>query len=90
MNLVEFPECNKTYAKDQAQYRPLPAHDFDSEDGRIACCWMLSWRERLVVLVTGKIWHQILTCSLPLQPQLLTVEKPMMNHTPRPPAGGRP
>jgi hypothetical protein len=28
------------------------------------------------VLFSGLIWHQILTFNGPLQPQLLTVEKP--------------
>lgn len=79
MEIVEFKEQTTVYAKDQPQYLPLPAHCFDSADGRIACCWKLSWRERFYVLWTGLIWQQILTFKQPLQPQLLTVEKPLMN-----------
>lgn len=78
MELIPFPEQTTTYAKDQPQYRLLPAHRFNDDEGRIACCWSLSWRERLHVLFTGKIWHQILTFDKPLQPQKLTVEKPDM------------
>lgn len=78
MNLIDFPEQNTVFAKDQPQYRALPARRFGDSEGRIACCWSLTWRERLRVLWTGCIWHQVLTFNQPLQPQLLTVEKPEM------------
>jgi hypothetical protein len=81
MKPIEFPEQTTTIAKDQPEYVPLPAHIFPNDQhGRIACCWKLTWRERLAVLYTGKLWHQILTFSKPLQPQLLTVERPDMSN----------
>lgn len=78
MNLIEFPEQTVVIAKDQPEYNPLPAHHFRDEQGTIACCWKLGFWERVQVLLTGKIWHQILTFNQPLQPQLLHVEKPAM------------
>lgn len=78
MKLIEFPEQTVVIAKDQPEYLPLPAHRFSGADGRIACCWQLTWIERLTVLFRGQIWHQVLTFNQPLQPQLLTVEKPPM------------
>lgn len=78
MNLVEFPEQTVVIAKDQPEYLPLPAHQFRDAEGRIACCWQLSWRERFRILITGRLWHQVLTFGQPLQPQLLSVEKPEM------------
>jgi hypothetical protein len=79
MNLVEFPEQTTVYAKDQPEYLPLPAHRFVGDpQGRIACCWGLTWRERLLVLWRGVIWHEILTFDAPLQPQRLSIEKPTM------------
>lgn len=78
MKLISFPEQNVTYAESQPEYQNLPAHRFGGADGRIACCWKLSWRERLWVLLTGRIWHEVLTFNQPLQPQLLAVEKPDM------------
>lgn len=78
MKLIAFPEQTVIIAKDQPQYFPLPAHRFGDAEGRICCCWSLSWRERLRVAITGRIWHQVLTFDKPLQPQLLTAEKPMM------------
>lgn len=78
MKLVSFPEQTFVIAEDQHPYLPLPAHRFGDAEGRIACCWSLSWGERLRVLLTGRIWHQIMTFYQPLQPQKLTVEKPEM------------
>jgi hypothetical protein len=79
MDLIEFPEQTVVYAKDQPEYRPLPAHRHPHDpQGRITCCWRLTWRERLRVLFTGRIWHQILTFNTSLQPQLLLTEKPDM------------
>jgi len=84
MKLIEFKEQTTVFAKDQKQYNPLPCHKFESNtlegihEGRIACVWKLTFIERIKVLFTGKIWHQILTFNNPLQPQLLTVEKPDM------------
>jgi hypothetical protein len=78
MKTVQFPEQNRVFAKDQPEYIPLPAFCFEGPQGRVACCWSLSWRERFSVLVFGKIWQQVLTFGEPLQPQKLTVEKPSM------------
>lgn len=78
MDLIEFPEQTVVIAKDQPQYRKLPAYQYFDAEGRIACCWQLSLYERLVLLFTGKLWHQVLTFNQPLQPQLLTVTKPEM------------
>lgn len=79
MKLIEFLEQTVVIAKDQPEYLPLPAHRFaGDQQGRIACCWQLTWRERIAVLIGGKLWHQVLTFNQPLQPQLLTVAKPQM------------
>jgi hypothetical protein len=74
MKLASFPEVTVTIAKDQSEYLPLPAHV--AGDGVVTCCWEMSWRERLRALVTGKVWHQVMTFGAPLQPQLLAVSKP--------------
>ena len=84
MQLIPFPEHTMVYAKDQPEYLPLPAHKLpDDPYGRATFCWKLTWRERIELLLTGKVWHQVLTFNQPLQPQLLTAEKPEM---PKPPA----
>ena len=79
MKLIEFPEQTVVIAKDQPEYLPLPAHRFaGDQQGRIAFCWQLTWRERLAVLWRGVVWQQVLTFNHPLQPQLLATEKPVM------------
>lgn len=78
MNIIEFPEQTVVYAKDQPEYRPLPAYQYNDKYGRITCLWSLSFIERLQVLFTGRIWHTIMTYGRPLQPQLLTTTKPSM------------
>jgi hypothetical protein len=76
MNLIEFPEQTTVIAKNQPEYRPLPAHVAENDPyGRVTCCWKLSFWQRLRVLFTGRVWHQIMTFNKPLQPQLLTVTK---------------
>lgn len=83
MNATEFEERTVLLAKDQPQYNPLPAHcDPRDPEGRITFCWSPSLRERLKILVTGRIWHQVLTFGGPLQPQLLLADKPEL----KPPA----
>ncbi len=77
MRLVEFPEQTTIVARDQPEYRVMPAHI--DQEGLVTCCWSLSWKERFQVLIRGKIWHQILTFKYPLQPQLLLVDKPELN-----------
>lgn len=79
MKLIEFPEQTVVIAKDQPEYMPLPAYQFNDAERRIACCWKLSLWERVQLLFTGRIWHQVLTFGGPLQPQLLTVQKPEMD-----------
>lgn len=73
MKPIEFAEQNVIYAKSQPEYLPLPAYQFP--DGAVFC-WSLNPWERLKVLFTGRIWHQVLTFGKPLQPQLLGVHKP--------------
>lgn len=74
MELVEFPEVTTVIAKDQPEYRPMPAHV--AADGTVTCCWKLSPLELAKLRETGCLWHQILTFGQPLQPQLLLIDRP--------------
>lgn len=73
MDPVEFDGHNIVYAKDQPQYRPLPAHL--SRDGRATFCWKLTEEEKKQIAETGVIWHQVLTCGKELQPQILSTQR---------------
>ena len=74
MKPIQFPESNCTYAKDQKEYLPLPAHK--TECGIVTSCWKLSILERLKVALRGKIWWSVFTFNRPLQPQLPLSDKP--------------
>lgn len=79
MKTITFKESNRDYAANQPEYGTLPCwRSVQDREGRVVCLWQLTWKERLWVLFTGHVWHQILTFEKPLQPQLLTVEKPEM------------
>ena len=73
MKPVAFTQMNKTWAKDQPQYRELPAYTDEQET---ISCWRLTLVERLIVLFTGRLWLRQMNFSGPLQPQLPTVRSP--------------
>lgn len=77
MKPTAFPEQTCVYAKGQIEYMPLPVHrNEDDPNGVLTCCWRLSWRERIKVLFTGRVWNEIMTFRKPLQPHLLSIDKP--------------
>jgi hypothetical protein len=80
MTPIEFPEQNVVYAKDQPEYLPLPAHK--TADGEVTSCWGMTWRERLRVLFTGRIYFSSLTFNGPLQPQRVSVDPPSRGGAP--------
>ncbi len=83
MKIVNFPEQTVVIAENQPEYLPLPAYRWsDDPQGRIACCWQLTWAERFKLLWSGLIWHQVLPFNKPLQPQLLSTDRPDMSAKP--------
>ena len=66
MQPVKFKGQNCTFAENQPEYLPLPAHK-DAE-GIVTSCWGLSLKERFRVLVRGKIFVQSMTFNSTLQP----------------------
>lgn len=74
MKPLEFPQQNVVYAANQPEYLPLPA--YRTTDGSVTSCWGLTWRERMRVLFTGRIYWTQLTFNGPLQPQLPSVLPP--------------
>lgn len=75
MKPQEFKEQNCVYAKDQPEYQPLPALKTNDYMGTVVCCWGLSFKERVKVLFTGKIWVGLATFNKPLTPSYLTIDK---------------
>ena len=59
---TNFPEANFTWKgwpadADRPEVVDLPTY---RADGQSVSCWRLGWRERLRVLVTGRVWLHVL------------------------------
>lgn len=67
------------FAKDQPQYRPLPA--FVDSSGTVVSRWKLTWKERFQVLFGGCLWLQLMTFGGALQPSLITTEEPKLKES---------
>lgn len=75
MKPVEFPQQNTVFAKDQPEYLPLPA--YRTPDGQeVTACWAMSLRERLRVLLSGRVYVTLLTFGRPLTPSIVSTEPP--------------
>ena len=72
---IPFKQQNIVFAENQPEYMPLPALK-SGANGEVITCWGLTWRERLRLLFTGKLWLRVLTFDRPLQPLLPEVESP--------------
>ena len=78
----KFKHQNTTFAEDQPQYQPLPALHLKDPKGQVISCWGLSFKERLKVLFTGRIWVNLMSFNQPLTPSYLsTNRKEMYSHT---------
>lgn len=75
MKPIAFPEQNIVWAKDQKEYLPLPAY---TDTTQTISCWSFSWRERLSVLLRGRLWLRQLNFQAPLQPQLPSTDTPFL------------
>jgi hypothetical protein len=75
MKPIEFKHQNVIYAKDQPEYQPLPALKLDTSEGEVISCWHLSFKERLKILFTGKMWVSLMSFNKPLTPSFLSVNR---------------
>lgn len=75
MKPIKFPEQNVTFAENQPEYLPLPAFKDSGPRGEVIFCMALTFRERLKLLFTGKLWCSLLMFGQPLTPSFFTVNK---------------
>jgi hypothetical protein len=75
MKPIKFPEVNITYAENQPEYNPLPGFKADTSNGEFVFCMKLSFKERIKLLITGKLWCTLLTFNKPLTPSFFSVNK---------------
>ena len=75
MKPIEFKHQNVVFAKDQPEYQPLPALRLDTPQGEVISCWRLSYKERLQVLIFGKVWLSLMSFNKPLTPSFMAVSR---------------
>jgi len=73
MKPISFPEQTTVIARDQPEYLPLPAWQNHEETISV---WSFTWRERLKMLWTGRLYLRQLNFRRPLQPQSPQVHYP--------------
>ena len=76
MKPIEFKMQTKAYAKNQPPYLPLPVYEDKEQGGRVFHCWQLTLKERIMILLTGKLWINVLNFGKKLQPIKPMVENP--------------
>lgn len=82
MKPIRFKQANVTYAEDQPEYLPLPAHKVGNREGEVITCWQVSFLERLQILIFGKMWFRQLTFYNPLQPVNMSTASPFKTAMP--------
>lgn len=73
MQPIDFKGSNIKFAVGQPQYLVLPAYRSNDINGTVTTCWKLTWKEKLKILWTGKLWLQQMAFKQALQPQRPTV-----------------
>lgn len=74
---IKFDGVNVVFGGNQPEYQQLPAERVGKpEIGQINTCWKLSQEELKRVQETGVIFVSLLTFGQPLQPVLVSVDKP--------------
>lgn len=79
MKPIYFKEYNKVYAESQKPYLPLPVYEDDIQGGRVFHCWKLSLKERIQIVLFGKLWINVLNFNKPLQPIKPMIDNPFKN-----------
>lgn len=79
MKPIKFKEQNINFTAPQGMTEEecgtLPAY---SHESGILSCWEMTFRERLKVLFTGRVWFDIMARSQP--PIWLGVDKPLIKN----------
>lgn len=75
MKPIKFKHQNTVFAENQNEYISLPALKLDTPKGEVVTCWRLSFRERITVLFSGKIWMCLWSFNKPLTPSMLSVDR---------------
>lgn len=78
MRPIKFPQANVNYAENQPEYITLPSHkEAGDPHGIVTSCWKMTWRERLLALLTGEVWLSVMSFNMPLQPVTMNIDNPI-------------
>lgn len=78
MKNIKFEGCNVVYGAEQPEYAPLHAQ----KSGNITItCYELTFKERIKMLFTGRLWLGQMNFGEPLQPQLPALNKETLLET---------
>jgi hypothetical protein len=81
MKPVKFKHQNVIFAENQPEYLQLPALKLNTKEAEVISCWKLSFKERIKVLIFGRIWMSLVSFNKPLTPSFLsTNRKDMYSH----------
>lgn len=84
MKPFKFKHHNAIAGDGQKEYVPLPILRFGNDpEGQIVSCWKLSFKEKVKILFTGKMWLSMFTYQSDLQPSLMSVHRKAMYSLPR-------
>jgi len=82
MEPIKFKHQNIVFAENQPEYKPLPALKIEGKEGVVISCWGLSFKERVKVLFTGKVWLSLWSFNEPLTPSYMAIDrKEIYSHT---------
>ena len=75
MKAIKFKGHNVVFAENQKEYNSLPALKLNDDMGNVISCWELSFNERVIILLTGKMWMNLCMFGNPLTPSYLSVKR---------------
>ncbi len=75
MEPLKFKEQTTIVAKNQSQYKDLPACVEKGGKGQVVFCMGLGFWERIQVLITGRIWVLLCMFGKDVTPTFFTVYK---------------
>ena len=77
MKIIDFKGRNAIFGANQPEYLPLYAYRHEDNEGTVSSCWKLSFRERLRVLITGRMYVSLMTFNTPICPQFVSLDNPV-------------
>jgi D-serine dehydratase len=75
MKPIDFKERNTMVAENQEEYLTLPSYVDKGPKGEVIFCMQMTFKERVKLLFTGKLWCCLLCFGKPVTPSFFTVNK---------------